>query len=219
MGTGGETRGLMESPENTVQEPEATPAAPMSRVITHPDFSGTPLPIGSMTERADWPQCALGALVDIHGFEGVVIEIINQSLKVRSSERITQRFNAYRLKVLFAPPDRSHESAAPISAPSVRTRAAALKSDPDSRPDAEPTPAAPARVFIAKPDFSAPVRAIRTYASQAEFPQNAYGKHVEIPGYTGVVVEIVRGSLKVQTEEGTVRSFNVAALRKLYGKA
>lgn len=209
----------MQPTETPVQEQEVTPAETARPAIITPDFSGTAQPIGPLTVRADWPQCALGALVDIHGFEGVVIEIINQSLKVRSSERITQRFNAYRLKVLFAPPDRSHESAAPISAPSVRTRAAALKSDPDSRPDAEPTPAAPARVFIAKPDFSAPVRAIRTYASQAEFPQNAYGKHVEIPGYTGVVVEIVRGSLKVQTEEGTVRSFNVAALRKLYGKA
>ena len=202
----------MQSPENTVQEAESTPAAPTSRVITEPDFSGTALPIGSMTERADWPKCALGALVDIHGFEGVVVEIINQSLKVRSSERITQRFNAYRLKVLFAPPERSH-TVPSIQAPRAVPPAAVA-------PEEEiPAPAAPVRVHITEPDFSAPIRAIRTYASQADFPQCAYGKHVDIPGYAGVVVEIVKGSLKVQSEEGTIRSFNASALRKLYGKA
>jgi hypothetical protein len=202
----------MQLPENTVQAPEATPVAPTSRVITEPDFSGTALPIGSMTERADWPQCALGALVDIHGFEGVVVEIINQSLKVRSSERITQRFNAYRLKVLFAPPDRS-QSVPSIQAPRAVPPAAAVPVEET------PAPAAPVRVHITAPDFSAPIRAIRTYASQPDFPQCAYGKHVDIPGYAGVVVEIVKGSLKVQSEEGTIRSFNASALRKLYGKA
>lgn len=204
----------MQPPENTVQVPEATPAAPTSRVITDPDFSGTAQPIGSMTERADWPQCALGALVDIHGFEGVVIEIINQSIKVRSSDRITQRFNAYRLKVLFAPPDRSHVVPS-IQIPSAKATPTADATQEETTPER----AVPARVHITAPDFSAPVRAIRTYASQADFPQCAYGKHVDIPGYAGVVVEIVKGSIKVQAEEGRIRSFNVTALRKLYGKA
>ena len=68
-------------------------------------------------------------------------------------------------------------------------------------------------------NFSAPVRAIRTYASQPDFPQCAYGQHVDIPGYQGVVVEIVRGSLKVQSPTGTIRSYNADQLKILYGRA
>jgi hypothetical protein len=163
-----------------------------------------------MTERADWPRCALGAHVDIHGFEGVVIQINNQSIRVRSSDRITQQFNAHRLKVLFAPPDRSTPvRSIQISDPQI----------PSSEPPPHPTPAEPARTVVENPDYSAPVRAIRTYATRADFPECAFGKHVEIPGYAGVVVEIVKGSLKVRSQEGRTRSFSAVALRKLYGKA
>ena len=82
-------------------------------------------------------------------------------------------------------------------------------------PADEPAP----RVHITAPDFTAPVRAIRTYASQPDFPQCAYGQHVDIPGYSGVVVEIVKGSLKVQSPTGTIRSYNAEALKTLYGRA
>ena len=197
----------MESTENTVHGQEAPGAG---GVITNPDFSGTPQPISLMTERADWPRCALGAYVDIHGFEGVVIQINNQSIRVRSSDRITQQFNAYRLKVLFAPPDRS----APVRSIQVPNPEA-----PAPEPPPRPAPAEPVRKFVENPDYTLPVRAIRTYASRADFPQCAYGQHVEIPGYAGVVVEIVKGALKVRSQEGQTRSFSAAALRKLYGKA
>lgn len=205
----------MESSETTVQGHETTPASTPTvtsarKVITTPDFSGTPQPIGPLTERADWPQGALGVFVSIHGFEGVVVEIINQSIKVLSADRITQRFNVHRLKALFAPPDRSR----PLSVPERSTPVVSTESTPT-----EPEPAEPARIHITTPDFSAPVRAIRTYASQPDFPECAYGKHVEIPGYSGVVVEIVKGSLKVQSAEGPIRSFNVGVLKKLYGRA
>ena len=45
------------------------------------------------------------------------------------------------------------------------------------------------------------------------------GSGLGIGGIGPKVVEIVKGSLKVQSEEGTIRSFNASALRKLYGKA
>lgn len=203
----------MQSPTTTEQDTEATPPAPTPKVITEPDFSGTPQPIGQWTERADFPQCALGAYVSIHGFAGVVVEIVNQSLKVRSQDGITQRFNAYRLKTLFAPPDRTKP--APQTLSMERPKPVA---EPRPARD-EPEPLPPPRIHITNPDFSEPVRAIRTFASQPDFPQCAYGKHVDIPGYAGVVVEIVKGSLKVQSPTGTIRSYNGEALKKLYGRA
>lgn len=203
----------MQSPTTTDQDTGSAPPTPARKVITEPDFSGPPQPIGQWTERPDFPQCALGAHVSIHGFAGVVVEIVNQSLKVRSSDGISQRFNAYRLKTLFAPPDRTKPASQVLSMERPKPVAA-------PRPaleEAEPAP--PPRMRITAPDFSAPVRAIRTYAIQADFPQCAYGKHVDIPGYTGVVVEIMKGSLKVQSPTGTIRSYNAEALKKLYGRA
>ena len=203
----------MQSPTTTEQDNEAAPSAPSRKAITDPDFSGTPQPIGQWTERADFPQGALGAYVSIHGFAGVVVEIINQSIKVVSPEGKSQRFNAYRLKTLFAPPDRTKP--APQTLSMERPKPVA---EPRPVRD-EPEPAPQPRVHITEPDFTAPVRAIRTYASQPGFPQSAYGQHVDIPGYQGVVVEIVKGSLKVQYPTGTIRSYNVEQLRKLYGRA
>lgn len=205
----------MQSPMNP--EPNHEAAAPVAkRVITEPDFSGEPVPIGQWTERENFPQCALGAYVSIHGFAGVVVEIINQSIRVVSPEGKSQRFNAYRLKTLFAPPDCSRP-ASPPPLESPKPLAAPRPTTTDDSGD-EPAPVVPERVFIANPDFTQPVRAIRTFASQPDFPQCAYGKHVEIPGYAGVVVEIGKGSLKVRSEQGTTRSFNADALKRLYGR-
>jgi hypothetical protein len=203
----------MQSPESTVQDPASSPSGSSLKAAIVPDFSGPSVPIGQLTERADWPQCAMGVFVNIHGFEGVVVDLISQSIKVVSADRITQRFNANRLKTLFAPPDRSRPAAQPVS--SERPAAAA-----SSRPAAaEPDFAPPARVYLSNPNFEAPVRAIRTYASQDDFPACAYGQHVDITGFAGVVVEIVRGSLKVQAADGTHRSYNAGTLKKLYGRA
>jgi len=203
----------MRSPTTTEQETESAPPTPTPKVITDPDFSGTPQPIGQWTERADFPQCVLGVHVSIHGFAGVVVEIINQSLKVRSPDGVTQRFNAYRLKTLFAPPDRTKP--APQTLSMERPKPVA---EPRPARD-EPEPPAPVRRHVTNPDFEQPVRTIRTFATQPEFPECAYGKHVDIPGYAGVVVEIVKGSLRVQSPTGTIRSYNAEALKKLYGRA
>ena len=200
----------MQSPETTDQDNETAPPPPPRKVITQPDFSGTPQPIGQWTERADFPQCTLGHHVSIHGFAGVVVEIVNQSIRVRSADGVSQRFNAYRLKTLFAPPDRTKPEPQALSMERPR---------PVAQPEpAQDEPEPPARVYIAEPDFTAPIRAIRTYANQHDFPQCVYGKHVDIPGYSGVVVEIVKGSLRVQSQTGTIRSYNAEALKKLYGR-
>ena len=202
----------MQSPEIPDSETEATPSAPGPKVITEPDFSGTAQPISQWTELPDFPQCALGAYVSIHGFEGVVVEIVKQSIKVLAPDGTLQRFNAYRLKTLFAPPDRTKP--APEPPPEARPEPVV----PPRATRDKPKPAEPPRVYIAEPDFSTPVLSITVYANQPNFPKCAYGRHVNIPDYSGVVVEIVKGSLKVQSTTGSIRSYNCEALKKLYGK-
>ena len=203
----------MQSLATNIEDNDAAPLAPARKVITEPDFTGTPQSIGQWTELPDFPQCALGAYVNINGYAGVVVEIVKQSIKVLSPDGTTQRFNAGRLKTLFAPPERSSPS--PEELPADHSKPAGQP----GREQGEVEGAPPMRVHITDPDFTAPVRAIRTYASQADFPQCAYGKHVDIPGYSGVVVEIVMGSIKVQSPAGTIRSYNGQALKKLYGGA
>jgi len=179
-------------------------------VITEPDYSGPPQAIGELAVRADFPQCALGAYIDIRGFAGVVVEIVHQSIKVRSPEGITQRFNSYRLKTLCTPPERIEP--VPTTLNIDRPRRETAPKPALSKPAARP------RIHIATPDFAAPVRPINDYASRSDFPRCAYGRHVDVVGYRGVVVEIVKGSLKIQTLTGSTRSYNGEALRKLYGK-
>jgi hypothetical protein len=97
-----ENAGVMQPP--TPPDKDKEKASPPTRMaITEPNFSGTPQPIGEFTVRADFPQCTRGVYVDIRGFAGVVVDIVNQSIKVRSPDGITQSFNANRLKTLYAP--------------------------------------------------------------------------------------------------------------------
>ncbi len=194
----------MQSHTTSDQQPAATPPEP-PRPISTPDFSGAPLSIEDLAGRPDFPQCVRGVYIDIRGFAGVVVDIVNQSIKVRSPEGTTQSFNAYRLKALFAPPER-YEPPMPTEAERPQ-------------PAVPPTPAGPPRVYIADPDFTAPIQPINDYAGQPDFPQCAYGRHVDIVGFAGVVVEIVKGSLKVQPQTGGTRSYNAEVLRKLYGKS
>ena len=58
----------------------------------------------------------------------------------------------------------------------------------------------------------------REFAGRADFPKCTFGEHIDVVGYTGVVVEIVKKSLKVLSAEGDMRSYNADVLRKLYGK-
>ena len=200
-------------PTTPDQENEAPSPAPTRKIITDPDFSGAPQPNEDYAGRADFPQCALGAYIDIRGFAGVVMEIVKQSIKVRSPDGITQSFNAYRLKSLYAPPDHSE----PLPTSTREERPAPAVAVEQDKP-VEPKPSAPVREYIAEPDFSAPVQPISDFASQPGFPKCAYGAHVDIGGHIGVVVEIVKGSLKVQNDAGATRSFNIEVLKKLHGK-
>lgn len=200
----------MRPPAEPDQPDEPTPDAPARRLIAEPDFSGDPQPIEQFAVRTDFPQCALGAHIDIRGFAGVVVEIVNQSIRVSSSEGVTQRFNSHRLRALCAPPDRA--GPVPATRNTDHPKPAAKPGPPPPRPGTPP------RVHIADPDFSAPARRINDYAVRPDFPQCAYGKHVDIVGYTGVVVEIVKGSLRIQSPAGIMRSYTGGVLKKLYGR-
>jgi hypothetical protein len=187
------------------------PGAPQSGLPAEPDYTRTPRPIRELAGRSDFPQCALGVYVDIQGFAGVVVEIVRDSIKVRPSDGVTQRFNANRLRTLYAPPVHI-EAVAPLVETGHATPAAESEA---TQPESETS----ARVYVENPDFAAPIQPIGDYANQADFPRCAYGRHVDILGYTGVVVEIVKGSLKVQSPAGITRSYNAEVLKKLQSKA
>lgn len=62
-----------------------------------------------------------------------------------------------------------------------------------------------------------PPRPIADLLVDAQFPQSALGQNVDIGGYSGIVTEIVRHSIRVRSTEGGTMSYNVNTLRKLYG--
>lgn len=196
----------MPSPITSGHPPENLSGAPNRDAIIEPDFTGPPQPIEAFAVRPDFPKCTLGQFIALRGYAGVVVEIVNQSMKVRSPDGITQSFNFHRLRILYG------------SAPEPSA------SDPDrteERPmeaslSAPPMPAK--REAITDPNFDRDVKAIRVFASRPDFPECAFGEYVDIRGYAGVVVDIVAQSLKVKARDGGTRSFNVDVLRKLYGK-
>jgi hypothetical protein len=104
--------------------PEPAPASPPAPepqakgpVILEPDFNAPMVPIEAIAPKADFPACALGIFVDLHGFTGVVVELVGRSLKVRSREGATRTYNADGLRKIYAKvlpavkPDLRHPSA------------------------------------------------------------------------------------------------------------
>jgi hypothetical protein len=71
---------------------------------------------------------------------------------------------------------------------------------------------------IEEPDFSTPVKPITEFAGRPDFPKCIYGAHIEVGGFVGVVVEIVKQSIKFRSEDGLSRNYNAEGLRRLYGQ-
>ena len=200
---------------NTPETPNETPdadSAPATPVEL--DFSSPALPISDFAGAADFPQGLLGFHVNIGGITGIVTEIVKHSLKITTPEREVQRFNAFALRKLYGPALRPEPAASRAEEPTSDPVSTVLATDDASE---EAAPASPERHFIEEPDFSTPVQPIDQWIRRPNFPQCVFGVHVDVVGYTGVVVEIVKQSLKVRSEEGDMRSYNVAVLRKLYG--
>jgi hypothetical protein len=178
-----------------------------------PDFDRPARPVGELLADADFPKSALGELIDIGGYTGVVIDVVNQSLKVKSPEGATKSFNANGLRKLYGPrlrPDPVEEST-----PTPPVKPAPMPDVLRAEKSVLPLPVAPKREVINEPDFSKPVRKIAEFVGRPDYPKCVYGEHVEIGGFVGVVVEIVHRSLKVRSKAETTRSYNADALRRL----
>ena len=182
-----------------------SPAAEKPEVNVQPDLDAPFKPISDFVMRPDFPECALGERVDIGGYTGVVVAVVKKSLKVRSPEGVTRSFNSYGLQRIYAPP--SEPAPAPLGPSTV----------PILSSEEIPPSKGPPRQVIDEPNFKQPVVPIGKLVTHPSFPQCAFGQQVDIGGYTGVVVEIIKQSLKVRSHEGRSRNYNGAVLRKLYG--
>jgi len=189
----------------------ASPSTPHADTDSATGSAPSPTPIEELAGLPDFPQCALGQLIEIRGYVGVVADIVHNSIKVRSPEGTTQSFNFHRLRTLYAPV--VHQEPAPASYPGEQgpTAMERILQSPAKVP-------APKRDVIPEPDFSAPVQSISEFAIRLDFPQCVLGQHVDIAGFKGVAVEIAKGSVRVRSAEGTGRSYNAELLQKLYGK-
>lgn len=197
----------------TPTEPENPTARPPA-ILTEPDFSGPVRLIAEVAALPDFPKCALGVHLDISGYVGVAVQIVKQSLRVKSREGVIQSFNSQRLRQIYAPAPREE-----FVEPTRNWERPQAAPKPLGTPAADPMPAGPPRVFIEEPDFDLPVRPITEFVDREDFPKCAYGEQVAIAEFTGVVVELVRQSLKVRSADGILRSYNGPILRKLYGAA
>ena len=160
--------------------------------------SQTPTPVSEFARREDFPGCMRGQIVDIGGYVGTVSDIVQNSVKVRSPEGRTKSFNFHTLKNLYGP----REEIAPMP----------TFAETEKKKEEE----APQRNIITEPDFSAPIHPITEFTGRSDFPQCVFGKHVDVGGYAGVVVEIVNRSLKVRSVEERTRSYNADILKKLH---
>jgi hypothetical protein len=66
-----------------------------------------------------------------------------------------------------------------------------------------------------KPDHL--VRLISEVVAEPDFPNSAVGQTVDIKSFVGVVVGVVKNSIKIRSAEGNTVSYNFHALRRLYG--
>ncbi len=179
-------------------------STPTSGAILTPNFDSPPRLIGDLVVDPDFPKSALGLHVDIGGITGVITEIIKHSVKLRTPEGSLKSYNAFTLCKLYAPALRPDPTPAPV----VEAPSATMEEDEDEAPE---------RQVIEEPDFNLPMQPISDWVLRADFPKCAWGAHVDLGGYTGVVVEIVKQSLKVLSPEGDLRSYNASVLRKLHG--
>ena len=160
------------------------PTKPISELVTDPDF----------------PNSAVGEMVNINGYTGVIAEVVNNSIKVRSTEGKTASYNFHTLRRLYSP--------RPVPAASPAEPA------PASSPVAQPKPKSE---VIQEPNFRSPLVPIESLVHRPDFPGCAFGEFVDLHGFSGVVVELIGHSLKIRSPEGATRRYNGDGLRKIYG--
>jgi len=166
---------------------------------SQPDI--TPHSISELVADPDFPTSAMGKTVDIKGFVGVVVDIVKNSIKVRSdAEGATMSYNYNALRRLYGP-------RAEFEPMVLETPPPAVVEEPKPRRD-----------VILEPNFDAPVIPIEQIVHNSDFPKCAYGQNIDLHGFMGVVVELVGRSLKVRSREGSTRSYNADGLRKIHAQ-
>lgn len=90
------------APEETPPIITVSPPQPKREIIEEPNFDAPLLPIEGLVHRPDFPKCALGLHVDLHGFSGVAVDLVGRSLKVRSRQGSTRSYNADVLRKQWA---------------------------------------------------------------------------------------------------------------------
>lgn len=179
-----------------------------------PDFTRPLRPVTELLTDDSFPRNALGEFLDIGGYTGVVVEIVGHSLRVRSPEGVTKSFNVNGLKRIYGP----RVLPEPIPVPSYDRPPASRPAPASPWPSSSRLASAPApeKEQALEPDFTKPVRNINEFVRRPDYPQCVLGEHIDISGYTGVVVQIVNRSLKVRSPAETTRSYNADALRRLF---
>ena len=173
---------------DTVQNKPADP---------QPGLAGKP--ISELVADPEFPNSAVGELVDIKGNSGVITEVVKNSIKVRSAEGKVMSYNFHTLRKLYGP---RLAPAEPLVEPAP---ASAFASPPETK-----------REVIMEPNFNSPLVPVESLVQRPNFPQCALGVFIDFHGFTGVMVELVNRSLKVRSHEGSTRSYNADGLRKLY---
>jgi hypothetical protein len=157
-------------------------------------------PISELVADPDFPNSAVGQRVDINGYSGVIVSVVKNSIKVRSAEGNTVSYNFHTLRRLYGPREEPVESPAEQAPPSPPV----------------PQPQAKQKVIL-EPNFGSPLVPIESLVPRPDFPGCALGAHVDVHGFTGIVVELVGPSLKIRSREGATHSYNSDGLRKIYG--
>jgi len=89
-----------------------------------------------------------------------------------------------------------------------------MNNETDAR---EAVPAIQTRELSAAPDFNAPVKPVADFVDRPDFPQCVLGEHLDLGGFTGVVVAVIKQSIKVRSADGATRSFKSYGLQRIYG--
>lgn len=162
------------------------------------DFSKPTKPIAEVASQPGFPESAVGEHIDFGAFTGIITAIVQNSIKVRLPEGQTRSFNFHTLRKIHAP-----------------------RIEPEPMPptprEPEPPPLPREEQEIVEPNFEAPLRVITEFIGRPEFPKNAYGEHVDVGGFSGVVVLVKGPSLKIRSREGISRKYNADILRKVHG--
>jgi hypothetical protein len=90
------------SPQKIEEAPAET--APVSQEIPDPDFHQEQITISQFISEPDFPVCTLGRMVEINGYVGVVVELTGLSMKVRSPNGTSRKYNADVLRKLHGKP-------------------------------------------------------------------------------------------------------------------